>query len=248
MNMQTTEQVPATSLPEFLERWEWYRALPAELRSLTLETAVERKAAAGEYIARAGEPSTHWYGLMHGILQMYVVGADGAETTLYCLREGEWGGEGSLLKKEMRQYHLRSLTSAHICLVPAKTFEKLRQSSIEFNHFLCDIMNARMGIFVGMLEASRLRGPETRVARALLMLTDSQGDDTQEILISQHELALISGLSRQRVNVALSLFNRLGLVHTEARKGCLVVYLSRLRNFAKEETQGLCDGRRSVSR
>ena len=38
---------------------------------------MERTAAAGEYIARAGEPCLHWYGLLRGFLQMYVVGADG---------------------------------------------------------------------------------------------------------------------------------------------------------------------------
>ena len=123
------------------------KTLPAELRALTIKTADAKIAEAGDYIARAGEPSLHWYGVMRGFLQMYVVNPDGAETTLYCLREGEWGGDGSLLKKELRQYDLRCLTPAHICLIPAETFERLRYSSIEFNHFLCDIMNARMGEF-----------------------------------------------------------------------------------------------------
>jgi CRP-like cAMP-binding protein len=203
--------------------------LPAELRQLVLGTIEERTAEVGDYIARAGEPSTHWYGLMRGFLQMYVVGADGAETTLYCLREGEWGGEGSLLKKEMRQYDLRSLTPSHICLVPASTFEALRQSSIDFNHFLCDIMNERMGVFVGMLAASRLLSPEMRVARALLMLADKTGAGAQELSIPQHELALICGLSRQRVNIAISELRRHGLVESEPCKGFLLVHVAALR-------------------
>lgn len=81
MNMQAAEQAPAPGLPGFLEKWQWYRALPAELRSLTLKTATERTAAAGEYIARTGEPSTHWYGVMRGYLQMYVVGPGGSGTS-----------------------------------------------------------------------------------------------------------------------------------------------------------------------
>jgi CRP-like cAMP-binding protein len=120
--------------------------------------------------------------------------------------EGEWGGEGSLLKKEMRRYDLRALTPSNLCMVPLETFETLRRSSIEFNHFFCDIMNARMGEIVGMLEASRLRGPEMQVARALLMLADDQRAEAQEFSIPQHELALISGLSRQRVNIAINAF------------------------------------------
>lgn len=231
MNASATQQTTAV---EFLERWEWYREMPDELRSLILKTATERTAAPGEYIARAGEPCTHWYGLMRGLLQMYVVDSDGADTTLYCMHEGEWGGDGSLLKKEMRRYDLRALTAAHLCMVPAQTFETLRRSSIEFNHFLCDIMNARMGEFVGMLAASRLRGPEVQVARALLMLANDRGE-AQELPIAQGELALVSGLSRQRVNMAISRFKRRGLVRSELHKGSLVIDVPGLRSYVSDD-------------
>jgi len=221
---------PVGLLP-FLERWPWYRALPAELQSLVLDTTTERMAGAGEYIARAGEPCLHWYGLSSGFLQMYVVGADGSETTLYCLREGQWGGDGSLLKKELRRYDLRSLTPSHIFMVPASTFETLRQTSIPFNHFLCDIMNERMGAFVGMLVASRLFGPELRVARGMLMLANNVAGEAHELSIPQQELALICGLSRQRVNMAISEFKRSGLVRSELHKGFLVIDVPRLRSY-----------------
>ena len=230
---------PANSIAEFLESWAWYRALSPELRSLTLQTATERTAQPGDYIAREGMPSLHWYGVMQGYLQMYVVGSDGSETTLYCLREGEWGGDGSLLKKEMRRYDLRALTSAHICLISAQTFQTLRNSSIPFNHFLLDIMNARMGAFVTMLVASRLLGPEMRVARGLLMIAKDHATGSQELAISQHELALICGLSRQRVNAALSDFKRLGLVSIEPNKGQLVANIPGLRSYVVAEGQGV---------
>jgi len=224
-------KAPATDALAFLETWDWYRALPPELRTLTRETATARTAEPGDYIARVGEPSLHWYGVIRGYLQMYVAGPDGAQTTLYCLREGEWGGDGSLLKQELRQYDLRSLTAAHICLIPAATFETLRHASIAFNHFLCGIMNARMGEFVGMLAAARLGGPETQVARALLMLAGGAGEAVRELPISQHELALISGLSRQRVNMAISVFTRRGIVRSAVRKGCLQVQVPLLRDY-----------------
>lgn len=228
---------PSDSITHFLEGWAWYRELPADLRSLTLQTATEQHAAPGDYIAREGMPSTHWYGLLKGYLQMYVVGSDGSETTLYCLREGEWGGDGSLLKKEMRRYDLRALTAAHICCIPVQTFETLRQASIPFNHFLAEIMNARMGAFVTMLVASRLLKPEVRVARGLLMVAQDRHDGLQALAVSQHELSLICGLSRQRVNMALGDFKRLGLVSIEPNKGMLFVDVQRLRVYVLTEGQ-----------
>lgn len=229
--MGTAGHPAETLLRSFVERWPWYHALTPELRSLVMQSAFERVADAGEYVARAGTPCTEWYGLMQGFLQMYVVGTRGSETTLYCLREGEWGGEGSLLKGEPRRYDLRALTPVRLCTIPFKTFEQLRNSSIEFNQFLCEIMNARMGIFVGMLEASRLLGPEMRVARTLMMLADGQASDAQEISISQHQLALMCGLSRQRVNMALNTLKQSGLVRCERRWGFVSVHVPRLRNY-----------------
>ncbi|WP_159914593.1 Crp/Fnr family transcriptional regulator [Pantoea sp. 18069] len=236
-----TPRAPNSSqgIADFLAPWDWFRALSPELRLLTQQTAVTRSAQAGDYIAREGMPSTHWYGVMQGCLQMYVAGADGSETTLYCMREGEWGGDGSLLKKELRRYDLRALTPARICLIPAQTFEVLRNNSIAFNHFLTDIMNARMGAFVTMLAAARLLTPELRVARGLLMVADAQATGPQELAISQHELALICGLSRQRVNLALGEFRQLGMVGTEPRKGLLIADARALRSYLRSQTEGL---------
>jgi len=222
------------SLLNFLTESSWYGSLLPDLQTLVVNSTVEKTTAAGEYIARAGEPCLHWYGVVHGFLQMYVAGADGSETTLYCVGQGRWAGEGSLLKKELRQYDLRSLTPARIFMVPVETFEKLRHASIEFNHFLCDIMNERMGVFVGMLAASRLLGPEMRVARGLLMLASSQVSDVQDLLIPQHELGLICGLSRQRVNMAIAELKNLGLVRSEIHKGIVLVDVAGLRRYVIE--------------
>lgn len=235
VDVAATERASQTTLIDFLARWHWFRALPTELRVLTMETAVDRSVAAGEYIARSGEPSAYWCGVVLGQLQMYVVTTEGDETTLYYLREGEWCGDGSLLKKELMQYDLRSLTPARICLIPAATFDVLRRSSIEFSNFLCEVMNTRMGEFVGMLVASRLLGPEKRVAKALLMMAKSKSEDLHELSIHQRDLALICGLSRQRVNMALSAFRQNGLVRTAGSKGFLVVHTQRLRSYIAEK-------------
>lgn len=232
--MHPSPSPTATGLADFLGEAPWFRALPDELRALVRRTAVDRSVDAGAFVARVGEPSLHWFGVIRGCLQMYVVGPAGTETTLYCLRQGDWGGDGSLLKREIRRYDLRALTDARLCLVPLETFDALRHASIPFNHFLCDIMNARMGEFVGMLAAARLLGPEIQVARAILMLTRRELGDVQELSVAQRELALISGLSRQRVNVAIGVFKQQGLVRSEPRRDTLVIDVPRLRGFVTD--------------
>lgn len=53
-------------------------------------------------------------------------------------------------------------------------------------------------------------------------------------MIPQHELALICGLSRQRVNVAISELKRLELVRSEVYKGIVLVDLPRLRAYVMD--------------
>lgn len=162
---------------------------------------------------------------------MYVVGGDGDETTLFCLRQNEWGGDGSLLKNELMQYDLRALAPSLVCMIPKQVFDQLRRESIAFNQCLCDIMNERMGAFVGMLAATRLMGAEARLAQALMMVTQDRGTEAEELTLVQHELALLAGLSRQRVNQALGELQRRHIVRLEAKTLTIVVNHKRLQMF-----------------
>lgn len=73
------------------------------------------------------------------------------------------------------------------------------------------------------------------------MVANDHASGTQALAISQHELALICGLSRQRVNVALSEFKRLGLVNIEPNKGQLMAHVPGLRSYVMTEGQGVDD-------
>ncbi len=199
-------------VPDFLQRTDWFHGLEAPHRRLLLSSVTEVNVAAGECLARAGEDSRHWIGVVHGILKMYVTDADGGETTLFCLCEGEWGGEGSILKREPRRYNLVALTPSTVCMVPATTFWTLQAESLPFNQFLLSNMNKHMGVFVGILQATRLLRPEFRVAQCLLLLAGSKDSAEACIDIRQHDLAQMSGLSRQRTNAALGTLRRLNLV------------------------------------
>ena len=52
------------------------------------------------------------------------------------------------------------------CLSLAE-FDHLRATSIEFNHFLVSQLNLRVSQAMALIEASRLRTPEQRVALSL---------------------------------------------------------------------------------
>jgi CRP/FNR family cyclic AMP-dependent transcriptional regulator len=224
---------PMASLNELLRASLWGRTLtPEELDRVSFE-AFERQVPAGGFVARMGQPVEHWAGVIEGLLKMSVTSPDGKVSTLTGINVGGWYGEGSLLKREPRRYDVVALRPSRIALVPRATFERLRATSLPFNHHLQHLMNSRLSLFIGMLEYDRLLSTDARVARcvATLFNADLYPAPKSYVDLRQHEIALLCGVSRQRVNVALRTLQGCGLIRVEPR-GVTVLDLEGLRNFA----------------
>lgn len=221
------------TLHDMLAASTWGRLLtPAEFDAVLAE-ARERHVPANGYIGRMGQPVEHWMGIIEGLGKMSVAAPDGKVSTLCGIGADAWFGEGSVIKREPRRYDAVALRPTRVALVPAATFERLRATSLPFNHYLQNLMNARMGLFIGMLEGGRLLSADARVARCLagLFNTDLYPDPGPYVDLRQHEIALLSGLSRQRVNTALHLLQEIGLVRVGSR-GLTVLDLAGLRAYA----------------
>ncbi len=222
-----------TSLLEMLQTSTWGRNLsPADFDRVA-GAAFERGIPEGGFAAQAGQPVDHWIGLIEGLLKMSVTAPDGKVSTLTGLCAGGWFGEGSLIKREPRRYDVIALRPSRIALIPYAAFERLRGSSMPFNHYLHNLMNARLSLFIGLLEYDRLLSTDARVARCIATLfnPDLYPEPTPFVDLKQHELGLLSGVSRQRVNTALRTLHNQGLIRIETR-GVTVLDLHGLRNFA----------------
>src|SRR5438552_14639815 len=152
-------------------------------------------------------------------MKMSVTAADGKVSTLTGMSTGGWFGEGSLLKREPRRYDVVALRPSRVALVPYSSFERLRQTNLPFNHHLQHLMNSRLSLFIGMLEYDRLLGTDARVARCIATLfnADLYPEARRFVDLRQQEIALLCGVSRQRVNVALKTLQDCGLLRVEPR-------------------------------
>ena len=220
-------------MADMLRNSVWGRALqPAEIDRLIDET-FERQVPAGGFVARMGQPVDHWIGVVEGLLKMSVTSPDGKVSTLTGMNAGGWFGEGSLIKREPRRYDVVALRPSRVALISHASFERLRATSLPFNHYLQNLMNARLSLFIGMLEYDRLLGTDARVARcvATLFNADLYPDSGMFVDLRQQEIALLCGVSRQRANVALRTLQGCGLIRVEPR-GITVLDLDGLRSFA----------------
>jgi CRP-like cAMP-binding protein len=223
--MSAPRQSPVVSLrhrarqataPE-LERVPWWPALDEIERGRIAADLQVAQAEPGELLCRIGRPATLWLGVVDGLLKMSNDSAMGAPITFTGVPSGAWFGEGTLLKRESYRYNIEALRTSVVAGVPIATFFWLVERSLPFNRYLMNQLNERLSQFIGAREIDRMTDPDTRVARSLgalfhPVLYPGVG---QLLRITQQELGYLVGLSRQRVNEALTRLSARGWIRVE---------------------------------
>ena len=210
----------------------WAATLTAEQLDRVVRESFERRIPAGGYALRRGEPADQWIGVIEGLVKMSVSQPDGRVSTFTGVTAGGWAGEGSLLKVGRWRYDGVAGRDTRIACVPRHTFEHLVSTSLAFNRFLLSHLNARLSLFIGLVEFDRLLGPDARVARCLASLFDPDLYPRTGcfVQLSQEEIGLLCAVSRQRTNEALHALERAGLLRVDFG-GVNVLDLAGLRGY-----------------
>jgi CRP/FNR family cyclic AMP-dependent transcriptional regulator len=217
----------------------WMKVLDAHQRAQVLAELKVGDASPGDYVCRTGREVTYWFGVIDGLLKMSSDNIDGVSMTFTGVPPGGWFGEGTALKREPYKYNIQALRRSVVAGLPVDTFHWLLDHSIGFNRFVMNQINERLGQFIAAREIDRMNNPDARVARSLAALFNPVlYPGVGEVLrITQQELAYLVGLSRQRVNEALSALQEQGVIRVEYG-GLRVLSLHALRSkvFPRHET------------
>ena len=204
--------------------------LPVE-RQRAVDDLKISSANAGEFVCRTGRAVTYWFGVVDGLLKMSTDSAEGQTMTFTGVPPGGWFGEGTALKRETYRYNIQALRKSMVAGLHVETFHWLLDHSIGFNRFVMIQLNERLAQFIAAREIDRMNNPDVRVARSLAALFNAVlYPGVGEVLrITQQELAYLVGLSRQRVNEALTALQAQGIIAVEYG-GLRVMDLARLRS------------------
>lgn len=220
---------PAT--PAELDEVPWLDNLEPADRERAQAEIVVTEATPGDYICRVGRPVTYWFGLVDGLLKMSNDDSQGPVITFTGVAPGGWFGEGTALKREKYRYNIQALRKSVVAGLPVESFHWLLDNSIGFNRFVMRQLNERLGQFIAAREIDRISNPDVRVARSLAALFNPElyPGVGHMLRITQQELAYLVGLSRQRVNEALSSLQARGVIRIEYG-GVRVLNLDALRS------------------
>jgi len=195
----------------------WLKLLRAEERGRAVDDLKISDAKSGDYICRTGRPVTYWFGVVDGLLKMSSDNAEGQTMTFTGVPPGGWFGEGTALKREVYRYNIQALRKSMVAGLHVDTFHWLLDHSIGFNRFVMNQLNERLGQFIAAREIDRMTNPDIRVARSLAALFNPvlYPGLGAVLRITQQELAYLVGLSRQRVNEALTTLAAKGIIQVE---------------------------------
>lgn len=208
----------------------WMRLLSVDERERAATDLKVADAVPGDMLCRTGRPATYWFGVIDGLLKMSTDNAQGQTITYTGIPPGGWFGEGTALKREAYRYNIQALRKSRVAGLHVDTFHWLLDHSIAFNRFVMNQLNERLGQFIAAREIDRMNNPDVRVARSLAALFNPVlYPGVGEVLrITQQELAYLVGLSRQRVNEALTTLASQGSIAVEYG-GLRVLNLAALR-------------------
>ena len=202
---------------DFIDHCVWAAELSEEQRERVRRATHVREYGPGDYICHKGERADDWMGVVDGLIKITTVSPSGKSVTFTGVPTGGWFGEGAVLKHEVRKYDVMALRRSRIAFVPLETFQWLLDTSLPFTRFLLMQLNERLGQFIAAVEYERLLDIDSRVARAVSSLFNERlyprlGNTLE---ISQEEIGLLAGISRQRANQALKALEQQGLVKVD---------------------------------
>lgn len=195
----------------------WSQDLTDEERERARKGISERTYGKGAYICHQGDRFDCWAGVVSGLVKLATVSDLGKQVSLAGLTNGAWFGEGSLLKSEARRYDIVALRESRLMLMDMATFNWMLEHSVGFNRYLVRQFNERLGQFIGQVENDRMLDATGRVAHTLALLFNPRTNPGvgRQIAITQEEIGLLSGLSRQVTNQSLKILEGRGLLQVE---------------------------------
>jgi NADH dehydrogenase len=98
----------------------------------------------GDYIFREGDPSTSFYIIESGEVEVLRASPDGlTETVVAVLGQGDFFGEMALLENRDRSASVRARTNVELTVMGSKVFQQISGNLAPFREFLADAVKRR---------------------------------------------------------------------------------------------------------
>lgn len=190
--------------------------LSPPVQAALLAVAHRRTLAQGDSLFLKGSMPDALFGVVQGTLRVSVTGASGREAVIAVLQPGHWFGEVSLLVGQERVYDTFATEPTEMAVVSAPDFHHLIASSFEIHMAFTRLIGLRLRQALRWIDDAILSPLPVRLAQRILAL--AQLGSGEPLAVSQEDLAMMLGVSRQSVNRQLKLWEDAGLLRLEYKR------------------------------
>lgn len=167
-----------------------------------------------------GDPADSLFYVQTGTIKLTVISEEGREAVIRLCKPGSFFGYCCLTNDPGRRHqNAVALTEAELLIIRRDSISHILRSNSEvLAAFVWQLLD-RVVTLETDLASSLMDSKEQRLARVLLSLTQRQNEIKPELMagINQQTLAEMVGTTRQRVNVLLKRFRRLGFIEENSK-------------------------------
>ena len=192
----------------------WFGSLSSGLESDLLELATPRRLKAGEHLFFRGDAADGIYAVLEGSLRISGVTEAGKEAILSMVEPPMWLGEIALFDHLPRTHNAVADVATRLLFVPLAPLNELLSRCPVYWRDFGVLMSLKVRFaFIGMEDLALLPA-DMRLTRRLVMLTFALGNKEGQCVlpISQSQLGMMLGLSRQTTNQILQSLQDQGVV------------------------------------
>jgi CRP-like cAMP-binding protein len=208
----------APSVAELLARSDLFSGLGPARRSAIAQEMRDVALDAGEILFARGDPGNDIYMVMEGRIRLSVLSPDGRELSFAHAVAGDIFGEIAALDGAPRSADATAITPVRLKTLSRSALHRLLTTDSATALAIIKLLCGRLRDVSEHFEAIALHPIEVRLARLLLDTLDEREKEgtgkvtSLALCISQSELALLMGSTRQRANSALMILEKAGAI------------------------------------
>jgi CRP/FNR family transcriptional regulator, cyclic AMP receptor protein len=189
----------------------------------------------GAVLCVEGDPATHVFVLVDGWVKIVGVTSDGHELTLALRGRGDTVGEMAGETTGHRTATVQAVGTVRALIVPYEKFSSFLNAHDGADRAYRRMVTRRWNDAESMLRTRSVTSGAQRLAALLLKLADWRDSEFQmAMMLTQEELASLTGASRATVTRALSNWRQRGIIRTGPRD-ITITDLGALRKIAGQK-------------
>jgi len=194
----------------------WFASLPEELATRLASSAVSRRLTVGQQLFARYDAFDGLYCVIDGFIRLGGIREEGQEAILAIVGSPQWFGEIALFDSESRTHDAWAETDVKLLHVRERDLLKMLGEKPEYWKEFGRLLTQKLRAVFVAVENHVALPPTARLAYRLGSMAASYGayiDRRLRILkVSQEQLGLMLGLSRQTVNASLNDLEKNGAI------------------------------------